>query len=92
MWNWSVFESLGLTLRNPPQRVLFDYTYAGALAVQDSEEACLRLMLWAREQGLRLCSALLLVGEQAPRSGAQYERALCRHSSPAMPSTTTTSS
>ena len=54
MWNWSVFESLGLTLRNPPQRVLFDYTYAGALAVQDSEEACLRLMLWAREQGLRL--------------------------------------
>lgn len=54
MWNWPVFASLGLTLRNPPQRVLFDYTYAGALAVQDSEEACLRLMLWAREQGLRL--------------------------------------
>ena len=54
MWNWPVFESLGLTLRNPPQQVMFDYTYAGALAVQDSEEDCLRLMLWAREQGLGL--------------------------------------
>ena len=54
MWNWPVFESLGLTLRNPPQQVMFDYTYAGALAVQDSEEDCLRLMLWAREQGWRL--------------------------------------
>ena len=54
MWNWPVFESLGLTLRNPPQQVVFDYTYAGALAVQDSEEDCLRLMLWAREQGLGL--------------------------------------
>lgn len=54
MWNWPVFESLGLTLRNPPRRVLFDYTYAGALAVQGSEEACLGLMLWARQRGLRL--------------------------------------
>lgn len=54
MWNWPVFESLGLTLRNPPWRVLFDYTYAGALAVQGSEEACLRLMLWAHDRGLGL--------------------------------------
>lgn len=54
MWNWPVFESLGLTLRNPPHRVFFDYTYAGALAVEGSEEACLRLMLWARRQGLKL--------------------------------------
>lgn len=54
MWNWPVFDSLGLTLRNPPQQVVFDYTYAGALAVQDSEEDCLRLMLWAHEQSLEL--------------------------------------
>ena len=54
MWNWPVFASLGLTLRNPPHRVFFDYTYAGALAVEGSEEACLRLMLWARRQGLKL--------------------------------------
>lgn len=54
MWNWPVYESLGLTLRNPPFRVFFDYSYAGSLAVQDSEELCLRLMLWAHEQGLSL--------------------------------------
>ncbi len=54
MWNWPVYESMGLTLRNPPYRVAFDYSYAGALAVEGSEEACLELMLWAREQGLRL--------------------------------------
>ena len=54
MWNWPVFESLGLTLRNPPCHVLYDYEYAGALAVQGSEELCLRLMLWACDQGLEL--------------------------------------
>ncbi len=54
MWNWEVFDSLGLTLRNPPNRVCYDYTYAGSLAVQDSEELCLRLMLWAVEEGLTL--------------------------------------
>lgn len=54
LWNWPVYESLGLTLRNPPFRVLYDYSYAGALAVEGSEEACLELMAWAREQGLGL--------------------------------------
>ncbi|MEG1492860.1 MAG: radical SAM protein [Gordonibacter sp.] len=54
MWNWPVFESLGLTLRNPPYRVFFDYSYAGSLAVQGSEELCLRLMLWAQEKNLKL--------------------------------------
>ena len=53
-WNWTVFDSLGLTLKNPPYRVFFDYAYAGALAVQGSEELCLRLMLWAHEQGYNL--------------------------------------
>ena len=54
MWNWPVFESLGLTLRNPPSRVCYDYTYAGSLAVQGAEELCLRLMLWAMDEGLSL--------------------------------------
>lgn len=54
MWNWPVFESLGLTLKNPPYRVFYDYSYAGSLPVQGSEELCLRLMLWARDQGLGL--------------------------------------
>ncbi len=54
MWNWPVFESLGLTLRNPPYRVFFEYSYAGSLAVQGAEELCLRLMLWAHEQNLGL--------------------------------------
>ncbi|OUO91721.1 hypothetical protein B5F40_02465 [Gordonibacter sp. An230] len=54
MWNWEVFEALGLVLRNPPYRVAYDYEYAGSLAVDGSEELCLGLMLWAREQGLGL--------------------------------------
>ena len=54
LWNWPVYESMGLTLRNPPFRVFFDYSYAGALAVEGSEEACLELMAWARAEGLAL--------------------------------------
>lgn len=54
LWNWQVFESLGLTLRNPPCRVLYDYSYAGSLAIDGAEELCLRLMLWAIDEGLGL--------------------------------------
>ena len=54
MWNWPVYESLGLELRNPPWEVFFDYSYAGTLPVQGSEELCLELMLWAHEQGCEL--------------------------------------
>lgn len=54
MWNWPAYESRGLTLRNPPFRVFFDYLYAGTLAVQGSEESCLKLMLWAHRQNLHL--------------------------------------
>lgn len=54
MWNWQVFASLGLALRNPPSRVLYDYSYAGSLAVDGAEELCLRLMLWAIGEGLSL--------------------------------------
>lgn len=76
MWNWPVFDSLGLTLRNPPQQVVFDYTYAGALAVQDSEEDCLRLMLW-RTSKVWGCRCITVVGEQTSRSDEKHERALC---------------
>ena len=54
MWNWEVYESLGLALKNPPYPVFYDYVYAGSLAVQGSEELCLRLMLWAHDRGLGL--------------------------------------
>ena len=54
MWNWEVYESLGLALKDPPYPVFYDYVYAGSLAVQGSEELCLRLMLWAHDRGLGL--------------------------------------
>ena len=54
MWNWEVYESLGLALKNPPYPVFYDYVYAGSLAVQGSEELRLRLMLWAHDRGLGL--------------------------------------
>lgn len=54
MWNWEAFASRGFTLKNPPFPVAYDYTYAGSLAVEGSEEACLGLMVWAMEEGLSL--------------------------------------
>ncbi len=54
MWNWPVYESLGLTLKNPPLEVTYNYSYAGSLAVERSEEAALELMLWALDEGLTL--------------------------------------
>lgn len=52
LWNWEAFASRGFTLRNPPFDVVYDYIYAGSLAVAGSEELCLALMLWAKEEGL----------------------------------------
>ena len=54
MWNWEVYESLGLALKDPPYPVFYDYVYAGSLAVQGSERLALRLMLWAHDRGLGL--------------------------------------
>ncbi len=54
MYNNEEFLSRGFTLKNPPFDVVYDYDYAGALAIQGSEELALRLMLWAHEQGLEL--------------------------------------
>ena len=40
--------------KNPPFEVLYDYGYAGGLAVAGSEQACLELVLFALEKGLSL--------------------------------------
>ena len=52
MWNWEAFDSRGFKLKNPPFEVVYDYTYAGSLAVAGSEELALSLMLWSHEKGL----------------------------------------
>ena len=52
--NWDEFARRGLLLKNPPFEALYDYGYAGALAVDGSEEACLALMADAIDEGLRL--------------------------------------
>lgn len=52
--NWPEFERRGFSLKNPPFDVMYDYGYSGGLAVAGSEELILELMLWAREEGLRL--------------------------------------
>ncbi len=54
MWNWEAFSARGFTIKNPPFSVAYDYTYAGSLAVEGSEVACLKLMVWALEEGLSL--------------------------------------
>ena len=54
LWNWEAFAARGFTLKNPPFDVMYDYVYAGSLAVEGSEELCLRLMLWAHAKGLAL--------------------------------------
>lgn len=52
--NWGEFARRGLALKNPPFEVLYDYGYAGGLAVAGSEQACLDLVLFALEEGLSL--------------------------------------
>ena len=50
--NWDEFARRGLTLKNPPFEVMYDYGYSGGLAVAGSEELALELMLWALDEGL----------------------------------------
>lgn len=52
--NWPEFDRRGFSLKDPPFDVMYDYGYSGGLAVAGSEELILRLVLWARQQGLRL--------------------------------------
>ena len=52
LWNWTIFDQLGLTLKNPPFEVIYNYSYAGSIPVEGSELLCLDLMLWAQDKGL----------------------------------------
>ena len=54
LWNWEAFEDRGFVLKNPPFPVMYDYFYAGSLAVAGSEELALELMVWAADEGLTL--------------------------------------
>ena len=54
LWNWEAFAARGFTLKNPPFPVMYDYFYAGSLAVEGSEEEALGLMVWAADEGLTL--------------------------------------
>ena len=53
-FNAEEFARRGYLLKPSPYRVLYDYAYAGGLPVQGSERACLQLLAFALEQGLRL--------------------------------------
>lgn len=48
------FKLRSFQLKNPVQRVLYEYWYAGGLAVAGSELACLSLLLFAMEQKLNV--------------------------------------
>lgn len=50
--NWEEFARRGLTLKNPPFEVMYDYGYSGGLAVAGSEELILELMDWALDEGM----------------------------------------
>ena len=52
--NAEEFAKRGLELRRNPYPVLYNYWYAGGLPVAGSEAACLRLLEFAHECGLRL--------------------------------------
>lgn len=52
--NAEAFNEEGLTLKNPPYEVYYNYWYAGGLAVAGSEELCLDLVEFSIDQGLSL--------------------------------------
>ena len=52
--NAAEFVRRGYLLKNPPYKVLYDYTYAGGLPVDGSEEACVSLLEFAQAEGLSL--------------------------------------
>ena len=59
--NASEFAKRGFSLRKNPYHALYDYWYGGGLPIAGSERACLELIRFAEEKGLRLgvhyCSA-----------------------------------
>lgn len=48
------FAKRGYAIKNPPFPVYYDYEYAGGLPIDGSEEACLALLDFALDQGLRM--------------------------------------
>lgn len=54
LFNGEEFVRRDLKLKGEPYRVLYDYAYAAGLPVAGSEEACLALLRFAREEGLSI--------------------------------------
>jgi pyruvate formate-lyase activating enzyme-like uncharacterized protein len=54
LYNAGIFSSRGYRVKNPPFKVLYNYWYAGGLPVAGSEEACLDLLEFARDQALEM--------------------------------------
>lgn len=52
--NAQAFRERGFALKSPPYQVYYNYWYAGGLAIADSENAALRLMLFTLEKGLSI--------------------------------------
>ena len=52
--NASEFSKRGYRLKHRPYRVLYDYFYAGGLPIDGSEEACLDVLRFAANEGLRM--------------------------------------
>lgn len=48
------FQRRGFKLRRKPYKVLYNYWYAGGLPIAGSEAACLDLLRFAEERGLRM--------------------------------------
>ncbi|PWC12190.1 radical SAM protein [Brenneria corticis] len=52
--NAETFRHLGFELKYPPYQVYYNYWYAGGLAIANSENTALALMLFALDNGLKL--------------------------------------
>lgn len=53
-YNVEAFIEKDFKVKNPPFRVLYDYWYAGGLPIDGSEEVCLQLLEFAKDQNLQL--------------------------------------
>ncbi len=52
--DWAPFAQRGFRIANPPFAIPYNYSYAGGLPVAGSELACLELLEWAIDEGLKL--------------------------------------
>jgi pyruvate formate-lyase activating enzyme-like uncharacterized protein len=80
--NVEAYNQRGYQIKNRPFHVLYDYWYAGGLPVAGSEQVCLDLLAYAREQelqmGVHYCSL------ENKHTGQIYQQ----HASRALPQTT----